>query len=402
MANNSNDSRVTNEQVKSLKLGDRVVTGVTLPTTIVETITAGNDGITVGGTAANPTISAKISSESDNGLQIKDTGNKGLYVSAKTLGLSTAYIPKGSMTVSQAATKLSGGEIGWVYNMSDSGTISDGIEGSIVVEAGDNVVIVNNGTEETPVKKWDKLSATIDIPVYTGSGVIDVTGTTISLTTKATGGLDTTGDELGVKLDGNSLAVGANGLKVNAKTNGGLNIDSAASGGGLEVNVGNGLEIPSSGTDAGKVRVKAADTTISSAAGGVSVNRAANGGLVESSGLKVDVDNSSIKLDGSGKVALKASATGGLDTTDSTNGVSVKTGGGLQKNSTDGTISVKPNAAKAIEVDATDGVGVVAGNNVAVSSAGVVVDVDKSTAITDNTTIEQLIGLLGGAITAAT
>ena len=112
MANNSNDSRVTNEQVKSLKLGDRVVTGVTLPTTIVETITAGNDGITVGGTAANPTISAKISSESDNGLQIKDTGNKGLYVSAKTLGLSTAYIPKGSMTVSQAATKLSGGEIG--------------------------------------------------------------------------------------------------------------------------------------------------------------------------------------------------------------------------------------------------------------------------------------------------
>jgi hypothetical protein len=530
----SNDSRITNEQVKSLKLGDYVVKSVTLPATIVESVGKGNEGIVIGGTAANPTVGVQVSTETGNGLQIKDSGNKGLYVSAKTLGLSTAYIPKGSMKVGESATNLKNGEVGWVYNMSDSGQVANGVEGTITVKTGDNLVILNTGTEAEPVKKWDKLSATIDVPVYTGSGAIKVTGTVISLDNGK--GLNQNNNTLGLTLADKSLSVVDLGLKANLKTNGGLALETTpgegikvnVDGGGLviptdgtnagkvrvnpgdgliipttgtnvgkvQVNVGDGLVIPTTGTNAGKVQVnpadgliipttganvgkvqvnaglglefsgdpvpkvqvkagdglviptagadagevqvnagdglvipttgtnagkvqvnpadgliiptdgtnagkvqvRAADDSISVNSSGVSVKKA--GGLTVDNGLKVDVDGATIKLDNS-KVALKAAPAGGLDTTDGTNGVSVKTGGGLQKNASNGTISVKANASKAIEVDASDGVGVVAGNNIAVSSSGVVVDIDKSTGISDDTTIEGVITLLGGTINPA-
>ena len=234
MANTSNDSRIVNEQVKSLKLGDTVVKSVTLPATIVETITPKNDSIEIDGNAANPTVEVKISTESGNGLQLSSTSNKGLYVSAKTLGLSTAYIPKGSMTVAQSATNLTNGSVGWVYNMSDSGQVANGVEGTITVKTGDNLVILNTGTEASPVKKWDKLSATIDVPVYTGSGAIKVTGTVISLDNGD--GLNQNNNTLGLTLADKSLSVGTPGLKANLKTNGGLALETTP-GEGIKVNV---------------------------------------------------------------------------------------------------------------------------------------------------------------------
>lgn len=398
--------------VKNLKLGDSVVTSV--PATIVETVNAGNVAIVVGGTAAEPTVGVQLSPKEGNGLTIETkNGEKGLYVSKDTLDLSTVFVPKGGMTVAQSADYLAAGEIGWVYNMTTAGQVADGIEGTITVKIGDNLAIVNNGTDESPVKKWDKLSATIDVPEYTGSGVIDITNSVVSLRIKSNSGLEAVTnagaspnvDELAVKLDGNSLAVGSGGVKVNPRpTQSGLAIDDSTNGNkGLYVNTGNGLEV-TTGTGGNKVQVKAADDSISVTSGGVAVNPKTAGGLSvdttsSSNGLQVDVDNATIKLDGNGKVALKASPTGGLDVSDSTNGVSIKTGGGLQKSGTDGTVSVKPNANKAIEVDGTNGVGVVVGSNMDFSSGALVVDIDKSSAvINDNTTISDIITLLGGTI----
>ena len=89
--------------------------------------------------------------------------------------LGVVYTPKGSITVAATASALSAGQAGWVYNMSDSGTIADGIGGQpFNVKAGDNIVIIeeDDSAAET-VKHWDKLSATI--ATYTGTGAIVIT-----------------------------------------------------------------------------------------------------------------------------------------------------------------------------------------------------------------------------------
>lgn len=389
------------EKLKNLKLGDDVVTSV--PATIVESITnpSGDDTIVVAGTAANPTVAVQISSDSDNGLKVSHTaGSKGLYVNKESLGLSTAYVAKGSATVTELNTGDSTSspattwEDGWVYNLSDSGDLVNGIGGtSLHVDAGDNVVRITEGTGSSAKQCWDKLSSTVVIPTYTGSGVIDITNTTVSLNVKSGGGLDTTGDELSVKKADNSLAIDANGVKVNVKTNGGLNTDSTASTGGLEVKTGNGLEKDSSG-----VKVKAADNSIDVGSGGISLKKKTNGGLAVSStsgaeGTYVDVDTTSVKIDASGKVAANLAASGGLEVN---SGLKVTTGNGITLSS--GAVTAVPNTAKGVAVTSS-GIEVNPGTNVAFVSNAVEVDIDKTTAITDNTTVAQLITALGGTIT---
>lgn len=75
------------------------------------------------------------------------------YVDAK---VSSAYIYKGSKTVSEInALNTSTLEIGWVYNVSDGGTIT---LGSIQVNAGDNIAWTGSA--------WDKLAGFIDLSGY--------------------------------------------------------------------------------------------------------------------------------------------------------------------------------------------------------------------------------------------
>lgn len=75
------------------------------------------------------------------------------YVDAK---VSSAYIYKGSKTVSEInALNTSTLEIGWVYNVSDSGTIT---LGSIQVNIGDNIAWTGSA--------WDKLAGFIDLSGY--------------------------------------------------------------------------------------------------------------------------------------------------------------------------------------------------------------------------------------------
>ena len=69
--------------------------------------------------------------------------------------VSSVYKPKGTKTVAQL-NALTGQQVGDVYNVSDSGTLT---AGNVSVIAGDNVV----WTDEN---EWDKLAGTIDLSGY--------------------------------------------------------------------------------------------------------------------------------------------------------------------------------------------------------------------------------------------
>ena len=78
--------------------------------------------------------------------------------------VSGVFKPMGSLTVAQInALDTSTLEVGYVYNVLDSGTIT---LGSLLVNAGDNVVWVENGG----VGEWDALAGTIDV-----SNLVDLT-----------------------------------------------------------------------------------------------------------------------------------------------------------------------------------------------------------------------------------
>lgn len=70
--------------------------------------------------------------------------------------ISSAYIYKGSKTVAQInALNTSTLSVGWIYNVSDSGTIT---LGSLSVVAGDNIAWTGDA--------WDKLAGTVDLSNY--------------------------------------------------------------------------------------------------------------------------------------------------------------------------------------------------------------------------------------------
>lgn len=83
-----------------------------------------------------------------------DTYVAGLIASA----IAGVYKPKGSKTVAQL-NSLTGQQVGDVYNVTDSGTLT---AGSVSVVAGDNVVWVTEGSNS----HWDKLAGTIDLSGY--------------------------------------------------------------------------------------------------------------------------------------------------------------------------------------------------------------------------------------------
>lgn len=71
--------------------------------------------------------------------------------------VSNVYTIKGSIAFENLPTEIN---IGWVYNISNDFITTDNfIEGAgIQCKAGTNIVVVNIGTNEAPIKKWDILS----------------------------------------------------------------------------------------------------------------------------------------------------------------------------------------------------------------------------------------------------
>lgn len=102
---------------------------------------------------------------------------------SKINAIPSAIIPKGTRTFSQLApaTDLVAGSIGFMWNISDAfTTTADFVEGAgKAVAAGSNVYVVNNGTQEAPVYKYDIFAGPIDLSGYalkSEMAINDVTG----------------------------------------------------------------------------------------------------------------------------------------------------------------------------------------------------------------------------------
>ena len=89
--------------------------------------------------------------------------------------VSNVYIIKGSIAFENLPTEIN---IGWVYNISNDFITTDNfIEGAgIQCKAGTNIVVVNIGTNETPIKKWDILSVGASINYATTEDIKNIFG----------------------------------------------------------------------------------------------------------------------------------------------------------------------------------------------------------------------------------
>ena len=81
--------------------------------------------------------------------------------------ISSVYKPKGSIAFANLPALQTANE-GFVYDITNSfTTTADFVEGAgKSYPAGTNVVIINNGTEQNPVYKYDVLSGFIDLSHY--------------------------------------------------------------------------------------------------------------------------------------------------------------------------------------------------------------------------------------------
>ena len=81
--------------------------------------------------------------------------------------IGKVYQPKGSVTFANLPA-LGASELGNVYNVTDAfTTTADFKEGAgLSVPAGSNVAIINDGTEQNPVYKYDLLSGIVDLTNY--------------------------------------------------------------------------------------------------------------------------------------------------------------------------------------------------------------------------------------------
>ena len=290
-------------------------------------------------------------------------GSADQTITAEDLGVGNAYIPKGSISVSgantgdSAATPATTWEEGWVYNMSDGGTIVNGLNGQFTVLAGDNIVRVKDANDKY---RWDKLAATITVPEYKGTAPITVTDGTGADEGKKVIGLSV-GDGLSVGQDGLSVITAA-GLEI---VGGNVQVDVDSAGGlgfngwSLRVNAGDGLEVDNSNN----LKVKAKTSGgVSVSSDGVAVTPG-NGITVGSGGVAVKPNASgAISVDGNG-VAANVDATKGLkiDNTSTPGKIAVNNGNGLTFNSTSGALEVLPD-----------------NNSVSVGASGVAVKIDSS------------------------
>jgi len=83
----------------------------------------------------------------------------------KLKAMNGAYVIKGNSTFSGLETSLTKAMNGYVYNVTDDFTTTvDFVEGAgKKYPAGTNVVIVNTGTDQSPIMKYDVISSFVDV-----------------------------------------------------------------------------------------------------------------------------------------------------------------------------------------------------------------------------------------------
>lgn len=196
--------------------------------TKVASVTKGNEGITIGGTATDPTVAVRISTSTGNVLEI-DKANGGLYVPTPAAATVTG-IKEGEKVLS-----LTGTELGTTLSLNYKNTETEkkiqllGIDNALVGEI-DATAFIKDGmldsaelkvaTAENPV--GTHTSGTFLVLTFnTDAGKeeidIDVSSLIDTYTADPDGGLSLTDHAFSIKKDPNSegfLSVDAAGLKI--------------------------------------------------------------------------------------------------------------------------------------------------------------------------------------------
>lgn len=155
-----------NDQAVNKVYADTKVAKVTSSTTYEQAYTKLAGGAQSMRDISDTAIGGTIALRSPSGtLVISDPVNPGDATTKRYVDglISTVYKPQGSATVTQLInlTKTSSMN-GYVYNMSDSGTLVDYDGTQMAVLAGDNIVLIWNNSHWY----WDKLAGTVDLTPY--------------------------------------------------------------------------------------------------------------------------------------------------------------------------------------------------------------------------------------------
>lgn len=225
---------------------------IALANTKVTSVTAGDNSITIGGTATEPTVAAKISSAQGNALSINtSTGTEGLYVAAAaeytieeaqtvTNGYAKTYIlKKGGVEVSGSKIDIPKDMVLDTaqiveYNGTDTTVTIDEVSYDVPenTDAGKYLVMIMKNKAKTQI--WLDLASLID--VYTAADRTDTLGA-----------IDVTNNKIGVKVDAattntvDAKTTNKNFLKINSDNElvvKGVDADSAFSTSTIEVNGG--------------------------------------------------------------------------------------------------------------------------------------------------------------------
>lgn len=117
--------------------------------------------------SGTPTLGTAAAKDSTNSVTENSTAlvESGAVKEAIDSALSSAYKPAGDKAVSDlTATLLVKANLGKVYNITDTGVTTSNFVGDTgkPIRKGDNVAVVNTGTDESPVYKFDLLAGFVD------------------------------------------------------------------------------------------------------------------------------------------------------------------------------------------------------------------------------------------------
>ena len=132
------------------------------------------------------------------------------------------------------------------------------------------------------------------VSLHYGTGLTVNSGNLIA---DISNGLTLSGNHIVVEASDASILVAAGGISVQEDAAGAI----VTGGSGIKVQVQNGIQITGN-----KLDVKLADTSLSDGSSGIAVNLAASSGLVVSSGLAVNPDGSTLDINGSDQLEVKA------------------------------------------------------------------------------------------------
>ena len=179
----------------------------------VASVTAGNTGVTIGGTTTNPTVAVNVSTQSGNVLKIDET-NGGLFVPTPAAATVTG-VKDGEKVLSLTGTELSTTlSLNYKNTQTEKKIQLLGIDNAVIAEI-DATAFIKDGMVESATYANGKITLTFNTDA--GKEAIDIDVSSLVDTYEAGAGLTLADHTFSVKKDNTSegfLSVSADGVKI--------------------------------------------------------------------------------------------------------------------------------------------------------------------------------------------